>query len=128
MANKEIINTSKAPSAIGSYSQAVKVNNTVYISGQIHIDPNTNELTSGSITEKIELVINNLEAICNEAGGSLTDIVKLNVFLKDLNDFPILNEMMAKYFTKPYPARAAVQVAALPKDADVEIDAIMEIC
>ena len=122
---KEIISTEKAPQAIGTYSQAVKVDNTVYISGQIPLIPETMELLEGSVEEQIHQVFKNLLAIVQAAGGELADIVKLNVFLTDLNNFPTVNQVMAEYFSQPYPARAAIGVAALPKDAAVEMDAVM---
>ena len=122
---KEIISTDKAPQAIGTYSQAVKVDNTVYISGQIPLIAETMELLEGSVEEQIHQVFKNLLAIVQAAGGDLGDIVKLNVFLTDLKNFPTVNQVMAEYFSEPYPARAAIGVAALPKDAAVEMDAIM---
>jgi reactive intermediate/imine deaminase len=122
---KEIINTLLAPHAIGTYSQAVKVGNTVYLSGQIPLIPETMQLVDGDISAQITQVFNNLKAVSEAAGGNLSDIVKLNVFLVDLSHFPIVNEIMGRYFQQPYPARAAVGVAALPKAAQVEIDAIM---
>ncbi|MCW8854643.1 MAG: RidA family protein [Gammaproteobacteria bacterium] len=122
---KEIISTEKAPQAIGTYSQAVKVDNTVYISGQIPLIPETMELLEGSVEEQIHQVFKNLLAIVQAAGGELADIVKLNVFLTDLSNFPTVNQVMAEYFSEPYPARAAIGVAALPKDAAVEMDAVM---
>jgi reactive intermediate/imine deaminase len=122
---KEIINTDQAPQAIGTYSQAVKVNQTVYLSGQIPLVPETMQLVEGDISAQITQVFNNLKALAEAAGGNLSDIVKLNVFLTDLTNFPIVNEIMGRYFQEPYPARAAVGVAALPKAAQVEIDAIM---
>lgn len=124
---KEIISTDKAPQAIGTYSQAVRTGNTVYLSGQIPLVPETMEMVSGDIEAQIRRVFDNLQAVANAAGGSLADIVKLNVFLTDLSNFPQVNEVMADYFQQPYPARAAIGVAALPKDAGVEMDAIMEI-
>lgn len=123
--NKEIINTELAPQAIGTYSQAVKVGNTVYLSGQIPLVPETMQLVEGDISAQITQVFNNLKAVAEAAGGGLSDIVKLNVFLTDLAHFPIVNEIMGRYFKAPYPARAAVGVAALPKAAQVEMDAIM---
>lgn len=122
---KEIISTEKAPQAIGTYSQAVKVDNTVYISGQIPLIAETMELLEGSVEEQIHQVFKNLLAIVQASGGELSDIVKLNVFLTDLSNFPTVNQVMSEYFTEPYPARAAVGVAALPKDVPVEMDAIM---
>jgi reactive intermediate/imine deaminase len=123
--SKEIIATTKAPQAIGSYSQAVKCGNTVYLSGQIPLVPETMELVTGDIATQIRRVFDNLQAVAEAAGGSLQDIAKLNVFLVDLVHFPVVNEVMAEYFTQPYPARAAVGVAALPKGAQVEMDAIL---
>lgn len=123
--SKEIIATTKAPQAIGSYSQAVKCGNTVYLSGQIPLVPESMELVTGDIATQIRRVFDNLQAVAEAAGGSLQDIAKLNVFLVDLVHFPVVNEVMAEYFTQPYPARAAVGVAALPKDAQVEMDAIL---
>ena len=123
--NKTIISTPSAPQAIGTYSQAIKVDNTVYLSGQIALDPSTMEVVDGDINTQIRQVFDNLQAVAQAAGGELADIVKLNVFLTDLGNFPIVNEIMAEYFSQPYPARAAVGVAALPKDVGVEMDAIM---
>ena len=125
--SKEIISTDKAPQAIGTYSQAVKVNDTVYMSGQIPLIPQTMEMVEGGIEDQIKQVFDNLSAVADAAGGSMSDIAKLNVFLTDLSHFPAVNEIMATYFTEPYPARAAIGVAALPKDAAVEMDAVMVI-
>lgn len=125
--SKEIISTEKAPQAIGTYSQAIKVNGTVYLSGQIPLVPETMEMVEGDISAQIKRVFDNLEAVAQASGGSMADIVKLNVFLTDLSNFPVVNEVMATYFTEPYPARAAIGVAALPKAADVEMDAVMVI-
>ena len=122
---KSIIRTSAAPAAIGTYSQAVKVANTVYLSGQIPLDPASGEMVAGEIRAQITRVFDNLVAVAKAAGGSLQDVVKLNVFLTDLKNFPQVNEIMAQYFQEPYPARAAVGVAALPRGAQVEMDAIM---
>ena len=122
---KEIISTSKAPQAIGTYSQAVKVGTTVYLSGQIPLVPETMEMLSGSVEEQIHRVFKNLSAVAEAAGGSLKDVVKLNVFLTDLKNFPTVNQVMAEYFSEPYPARAAIGVAALPRGAQVEMDAVM---
>jgi len=122
---KTIIETNKAPQAIGTYSQAVKVNDTVYLSGQIPLVPETMEIIEGDISVHIRQVFDNLKAVAEAAGGDFFDIVKLNVFLTDLSDFPIVNEIMSEYFTQPYPARAAVGVATLPKGVAVEMDAIM---
>lgn len=124
---REIIRTDKAPQAIGTYSQAVKVGATVYLSGQIPLHPESMELVSGDIRAQIERVFDNLSAVAAAAGGSLGDIIKLNVFLTDLSHFPVVNEVMGEYFQEPYPARAAVGVAALPKGAEVEMDAVMYI-
>jgi len=123
--SKQIIKTADAPQAIGTYSQAVKVGNTVYLSGQIPLVPATMEMVEGDIRAQITRVFDNLAAVAEAAGGSLKDIVKLNVFLTDLTNFPVVNEVMAEFFSEPYPARAAVGVAALPKDAAVEMDAVM---
>ena len=122
---KEIIQTNKAPQAIGTYSQAVRVDRTVYLSGQIPLVPETMMLIEGDIAAQITQVFDNLKAVAEAADGDLGDIVKLNVFLTDLSHFPIVNEIMGLYFQTPYPARAAIGVAALPKAAGVEMDAIM---
>ena len=122
---KEIIQTNKAPKAIGTYSQAVKVDRTVYLSGQIPLVPETMTIIEGDIAAQITQVFDNLKAVAEAAGGDLGDIVKLNVFLTDLSNFPLVNEIMGRYFQEPYPARAAIGVAALPKAAGVEMDAIM---
>jgi reactive intermediate/imine deaminase len=124
---KTIIKTSKAPQAIGTYSQAVKVGDTVYLSGQIPLVPETMTVIEGDISQQIKQVFNNLQAVAEAAGGNLFDIVKLNVFLTDLSHFPIVNEIMGEYFTQPYPARAVVGVSELPKSVNVEMDAIMVI-
>jgi len=124
---KEIISTDKAPQAIGTYSQAVKVNNTVYMSGQIPLIPESMEMLEGSVEEQIHQVFKNLQAVAQAAGGSFENVVKLNIFLTDLNNFPTVNQVMAQYFTEPYPARAAIGVKELPKAADVEMDAILEL-
>ncbi|NNJ91913.1 MAG: RidA family protein [Gammaproteobacteria bacterium] len=125
--SKEIISTDQAPQAIGTYSQAVKVGSTVYLSGQIPLVPDTMEIVEGDIEARIHRVFQNLQAVCKAAGGDLSDIVKLNVFLTDLGNFPVVNKVMAEYFAEPYPARAAIGVAALPKDAGVEMDGVMEL-
>ena len=122
---KSIIRTDRAPEAIGTYSQAVRAGNTVYLSGQIPLDPTTMTLVGDDIRAQIHRVFRNLLAVAEAAGGSLADVVKLNVFLTDLSHFAAVNEVMAEYFQEPYPARAAVGVSALPKDANVEMDAIM---
>jgi reactive intermediate/imine deaminase len=124
---KTIIQTDDAPQAIGTYSQAVKVDKTVYISGQIPLDPATMEVVSGGIEAEITRVFDNLQAVANASGGSLADVVKLNIFLTDLGNFPTVNEIMAQYFQQPYPARAAIGVAALPKAVGVEMDAVLVI-
>lgn len=122
--NKRIIQTPDAPAAIGTYSQAVRIDNTVYLSGQIGLDPVSMQLVDG-IDAQIHQVFRNLAAVARAAGGSLADVAKLNVFLIDLGHFPKVNEIMAQYFGEPYPARAAVGVAALPRAALVEADAVM---
>ena len=122
---KHIIQTDKAPQAIGTYSQAVRVDRTVYLSGQIPLTPKTMTIIEADISAQITQVFDNLQAVAEAAGGDFSDIVKLNVFLTDLAHFPIVNEIMGHYFQEPYPARAVVGVAALPKAAEVEIDAIM---
>ncbi len=124
---KEIIHTDKAPQAIGTYSQAVKVGSTVYMSGQIPLIPESMEMVTGDIKSQIHQVFKNLNAVANAAGGDLSSIVKLNIFLTDMANFPFVNEIMAEYLTEPYPARAAIGVASLPKDASVEMDAILEV-
>lgn len=124
---KTIINTDKAPQAIGTYSQAVKVNNTVYLSGQIPLVPETMEMVDGDIEVQIRRVFENLTAVCEAAGGNLQNIVKLNIFLTDLANFATVNKVMAEYFEQPYPARAAIGVSQLPKNADVEMDGILEL-
>ncbi len=124
---REIISTTDAPQAIGTYSQAIKVGNTVYLSGQIPLVPETMELIEGDMRAQITRVFDNLTAVAKAAGGSLADICKLNIFLTDLSHFPLVNEIMAEYFSEPYPARAAVGVASLPKGALVEMDAIMSL-
>jgi len=125
VSNKAIIHTSHAPEAIGPYSQAVKVGNTVYLSGQIPLDPATMQLVQGTIDEETTRVFENLKAVAEAAGGSMADFVKVSIFLTDLNDFAAVNDVMKRYFSAPYPARACVQVAALPKGARVEIEGIM---
>lgn len=121
----DAIHTSAAPAAIGTYSQAIRAANTIYLSGQIPLDPERMELVSGGAREQIRQVLDNLSAVARAAGGSLANIAKLNVFLTDLADFPLVNEVMSEYFSEPYPARAAIGVAALPKNATVEMDAIL---
>ncbi|GAB3109039.1 RidA family protein [Aestuariicella hydrocarbonica] len=127
MTNKAIISTENAPAAIGTYSQAVKVNNTVYLSGQIPLDPATMELVEGDFAAQAHQMFKNLSAVCEASGGSLANIVKLGIFMEDLSNFPVVNEVMAEYFSVPYPARAAVGVKQLPKGAMVEADGIMVI-
>ncbi|PHR50958.1 RidA family protein [Cycloclasticus sp.] len=122
---KTVIHTDLAPDAIGAYSQAIKVDQTVYLSGQIPLLPETMMLVSGGIEEQIEQVLKNLTAVAQAAGGGLADIVKLNIYLTDMADFPVVNEKMAAHFSQPYPARAAIGVAELPKNSRVEMDAVM---
>jgi reactive intermediate/imine deaminase len=124
---REIIRTDQAPQAIGTYSQAIKVANTVYLSGQIALDPQTMTLVCGDTEAEIRRVLDNLSAVARAAGGSLADLVKLNVFLVDLSHFALVNQIMAEYFQEPYPARAAIGVAALPRDASVEMDGVLEL-
>jgi len=124
---KEIINTDKAPQAIGTYSQAVKINKTVYLSGQIPLVPDTMEMVEGDFAVHVRRVFDNLTAVCEAAGGSLQDIAKLNIFLTDLSNFGIVNTIMAEYFEQPYPARAAIGIASLPKNAEVEMDGVLEL-
>ncbi|MXY14869.1 MAG: RidA family protein [Proteobacteria bacterium] len=124
---REIIETAHAPQAIGTYSQAVKVGNTVYMSGQIPLDPASMQLVGQDMRAQICQVFDNLQAVAEAAGGKLDNVVKLNIFLTDLAHFPLVNEIMSGYFSKPYPARAAIGVAALPKDAGVEMDAVMQL-
>lgn len=127
MANRSIISTENAPKAIGTYSQAVKVGGTVYLSGQIPLDPKTMSLVDGGMENQITRVFENLQAVCVASGGALQHIVKLNIFLTDLSHFALVNEVMARYFEQPYPARAAIGVAELPKGAAVEMDGILEL-
>ena len=127
MSNKAVINTDKAPAAIGPYSQAIKAGNTVYLSGQIPLDPTTMELVSDDFEAQARQVFTNLKAVCDEAAGSLGEIVKLNLYLVDLDNFAIVNQVMEEFFDKPYPARAAVGVKALPKGAQFEAEAVMVI-
>lgn len=122
--SKEIISTEHAPQAIGTYSQAVKVNGTLYLSGQIPLVPETMALVEGDMETQIRRVFDNLTAVCQAAGGDLNNIVKLNIFLTDLGHFALVNQIMAEYFQQPYPARAAIGVASLPKGAQVEMDGI----
>ena len=124
---REIIHTAKAPQAIGTYSQAVKVGNVVYLSGQIPLVPETMEIIDGDFSAQVRLVFDNLSAVAEAAGGGLQDIVKLNIFLTDLSHFATVSEIMAEYFEQPYPARAAIGVASLPKAVSVEMDGVMHI-
>ena len=125
MTTKTIISTPNAPQAIGTYSQAVRAGNTVYLSGQIPLVPETMQMVEGDIASQVRQCFQNLAAIAEAAGGSLNDCVKVHVFLTDLANFPIVNQVMAEFFSEPYPARAAIGVAALPRAAQVEVDAIM---
>ncbi|SCK08380.1 RidA family protein [Vogesella sp. LIG4] len=122
---KEIIHTDKAPAAIGAYSQAVKAGDTVYLSGQIPLDPATMTVVEGGFAAEAHQVFKNLKAVCEAAGGSLDQIVKLNAFLTDLSNFATFNEVMSQYMSQPFPARAAIGVASLPKGVQVEADAVM---
>jgi reactive intermediate/imine deaminase len=122
---REIIRTDQAPAAIGAYSQAVKVGDTVYLSGQIPLDPATMQLVEGDMAAQIRRVFDNLAAVARAGGGSLADTIKLNVFLIDLGHFALVNQIMAEYFQEPYPARAVIGVAVLPRGAQVEIDAVL---
>ena len=122
---RSIISTDKAPQAIGTYSQAVKIDNTVYLSGQIPLVPETMELVEGDMRTQITRVFNNLTAVAEASGSSLADVVKLNIYLTDLGHFPLVNEVMSEFFSQPYPARAAVGVAELPKASQVEMDAVL---
>ncbi|MCK2043434.1 RidA family protein [Chromohalobacter sp. TMW 2.2308] len=127
MSNKAVINTEQAPAAIGPYSQAIKAGNTVYMSGQIPLDPKTMELVSQDFEAQARQVFTNLQAVCHEAAGSMQDIVKLNIYLTDLSNFAVVNKIMEEYFQTPYPARAAVGVKELPKGSQVEAEAVMVI-
>lgn len=124
---RTIISTPDAPKAVGTYSQAVKVGNTVYVSGQIPLDPQSGELVTSSMDAQIRRVFDNLKAVIVASGGTFASVAKLNVFLIDLTHFALLNQIMAEYFREPYPARAAIQVAALPKGAAVEMDCVLEL-
>ena len=125
--SRSIVSTDRAPKAIGTYSQAVKVGTIVYLSGQIPLDPASMELVGSDIEAQIRRVFDNLSAVAEAAGGTLDNLVKLNIFLTDLSSFPKVNEIMATYFKEPYPARAAIGVASLPKGAQVEMDAILQL-
>ena len=122
---KEIISTKNAPQAIGPYSQAVKAGNLMFISGQIPLDPETSDLVSQSIEDQAKQVLENVKSICEAAGCSLDDIVKISIFLTDLSNFAVVNDMMKEYFSEPYPARATVEVSGLPLGVNVEIEAIV---
>ena len=122
---KEIISTKNAPQAIGPYSQAVKAGNLMFISGQIPLDPKTGDLVSQSIEDQAKQVLENVKSICEAAGCSLDDIVKISIFLTDLSNFAVVNDMMKEYFSEPYPARATVEVSGLPLEVNVEIEAIV---
>ena len=124
---REIIKTDQAPQAIGTYSQAVKVGGTVYLSGQIALDPQTMTMVDGDTETEVRRVLDNLAAVARAAGGSLDKMVKLNVYLVDLSNFTLVNQVMAEYFQEPYPARAAIGVASLPRDASVEMDGVLEL-
>ena len=123
--SKSIIQTDDAPAAIGTYSQAVKAGSTVYLSGQIPLVPSTMTMVSEDFSEQAVQVFENLKAVCTAAGGDMSHLVKVNIFLTDLGHFAKVNEIMAKYFNQPYPARAAIGVSQLPKDAQIEIDGVM---
>ncbi|MEO8963525.1 MAG: RidA family protein [Gammaproteobacteria bacterium] len=123
---RQNINTDKAPAAIGSYSQAIKVGNAVYLAGQIPLDPKTMALVEGDITQQVSRVFENMKAVVEAANGTLDDVVKLTVYLTDLADIVTVNEVIAHYFKQPYPARTSIQVSALPKGATVEIEGIMQ--
>ncbi|WP_218311522.1 RidA family protein [Alteromonas antoniana] len=125
--SKSVIQTDRAPEAIGTYSQAIKAGTTVYLSGQIPLVPDTMEMVSEDFAEQATQVFNNVKAVCEAAGGTTNDLVKVNIYLTDLSHFTTVNEIMSQYFNKPYPARAAVQVSALPKGAQIEIDGVMEL-
>lgn len=125
--SKVIVATDKAPAAIGTYSQAVKIGTTVYLSGQIPLQPETMQLVSDDFREQAVQVFKNLTAVCEAAGGELQDMVKVQIYLPDLGQFNVVNEVMADFFSQPYPARAAIGVRALPKGAQIEIDGIMEL-
>ena len=127
MTNKAIIHSDSAPAAIGTYSQAVKANNTVYLSGQIPLDPVTMQLVEGDFAAQAHQVFKNIRAVCEAAGGDMGDIVKLNIYLTDLANFPVVNDVMSQYFQQPYPARAALGISQLPRAAQIEADGIMVI-
>jgi len=122
---KAIVNIANAPVPSGTYSPAIRAGNTIYLAGQIPLLPTTGEMVGDDIGQQINQVFQNMQAVCQAAGGSLADIVKLNIYLTELSDFPYVNQVMAKFFSQPYPARTTVEVSALPKGAKIEIDAIM---
>lgn len=126
MSNRSVIHTDNAPAAVGTYSQAVKVGNTVYLSGQIPLVPESMELVE-DFEGQVHQVFKNLAAVCEAAGGTLNDIAKLNIFMTDLSNFATVNEIMAQHFNEPYPARAAIEISALPKGASIEMDGVLEI-
>lgn len=125
MTEKTIVVTANAPAAIGTYSQAVRSGSTVYVSGQIPLHPESMALVGDAFSDQCERVFSNLQAVAEAAGGSLTDVVKMTIYLTDLGNFAAVNEIMARFFSEPYPARAAIEVSALPKGAQIEVDAIM---
>ena len=125
--SKSVINTDRAPQAIGTYSQAIKSGTTVYLSGQIPLDPATMEMVSEQFEAQARQVFENVKAVCEAAGGSTNDLVKVNIYLTDLSNFATVNEIMSQYFKQPYPARDAIGVRALPKGAQIEIDGVMEL-
>ncbi|WP_438863247.1 RidA family protein [Neptunicella sp.] len=125
--SRTVINTPNAPQAIGTYSQAVKVGTTVYLSGQIPLVPSTMEVISEDFAEQTQQVFANLTAVCEAAGGTLNDLAKVNIFMTDLSNFATVNEIMSQHFSQPYPARAAIQISALPKGVQIEIDGVMEL-
>lgn len=125
--SKSVISTDRAPAAIGTYSQAIKSGTEVYLSGQIPLVPETMEMVSEDFADQANQVFTNIKAVCEAAGGGMNDLVKVNIFLTDLSNFATVNEIMATYFKQPYPARAAVQVSALPKGAQIEIDGVMSL-
>lgn len=127
MPNKAVIHTEGAPKAIGTYSQAIKVSDTIYLSGQIPLDPMSMQMVPGDFRAQAVQVFKNLAAVCAAANGSLNDIVKLNIYLTDLSNFPIVNEVMSEFIQEPYPARAAIGISELPKGALIEADGIMVI-
>lgn len=125
--SKSIIHTDNAPAAIGTYSQAVKAGSTVYLSGQIPLVPATMDMASDDFHAQTTQVFDNVKAVCEAAGGSMRDLVKVNIFMTDLSNFATVNEIMATYFDEPYPARAAIEVAGLPKGSQIEIDGVMQL-